>query len=219
MRHQLSSLIGKIDTLETRVHVVKQRAKESVVQSAVEKKRETDGMTAANLDELFFLSKDQEEFFSALSTLLDSSETVITDMPLIKPIQRDAIITAGFGKQVDPFTGKVKFHYGVDFAAPRETPIIAPANGRVEKIETHSMWGRRITLRHGFGFKTVYAHLGTVSVRRGQRVKRGDKIATVGISGVTIGPHLHYEIWRSGEKVDPADYFFPEIDSLFAQNN
>jgi murein DD-endopeptidase MepM/ murein hydrolase activator NlpD len=76
-------------------------------------------------------------------------------------------------------------------------------------VEKHCRWGWRIKLNHKYGFSTVYAHLGTVHVVNGKRVKRGDVIATVGISGLTTGPHLHYEVWQKGKQVNPLDYIFP----------
>jgi murein DD-endopeptidase MepM/ murein hydrolase activator NlpD len=118
----------------------------------------------------------------------------------------------------DPFTGDLKDHKGIDFSAKRGTPVIATASGVVDLVENHKYWGNRIRIKHRYGFSSVYAHLGTVNVRMDQKVKKGDEIGTIGLSGLTIGPHLHYEIRRHGTLIDPENYFFPEdISQLTAE--
>lgn len=131
-------------------------------------------------------------------------------LPLIKPVSDECFITSRFGKRRDPFTGDIKWHNGVDFSGERETPVMATASGTVDMVQNHNYWGRRVRISHRHGFSSVYAHLGTVKVHKGKDVKKGDIIATIGISGLTTGPHLHYEIHYYDSIVDPEQFFFPD---------
>jgi murein DD-endopeptidase MepM/ murein hydrolase activator NlpD len=135
-------------------------------------------------------------------------------IPVCRPLYGNPILGKAFGRCKDPFTGQVKFHYGVDFVAPQETPVIATATGTVTRVENDPIWGRRISIEHDNEFKTVYAHLGTVRTGKGKQVRRGEVIGTVGVSGLTTGPHVHYEIWHQSKPTDPENYFFPQLDSI-----
>jgi murein DD-endopeptidase MepM/ murein hydrolase activator NlpD len=116
-----------------------------------------------------------------------------------------------FGNTKDPFTDFTKMHFGIDFFLSRGAPIIATASGIVAKVEDGKMWGKRIFINHAYGFSTVYAHLGNVQVFAGKKVKKGDQIAIAGLSGLSTGVHVHYEIWHNGKAENPEDYFFPVI--------
>jgi murein DD-endopeptidase MepM/ murein hydrolase activator NlpD len=117
-------------------------------------------------------------------------------------------VTSPFGERKNPFNGTLEHHTGIDIAAQRGAKILAPAAGVVEIAEkeyrSRPDLGSVIVIDHGQGTKTFYAHLGSLVVDSGQRVARGETIATVGSSGVSRGPHLHFEIWRDGRPVDPA---------------
>jgi murein DD-endopeptidase MepM/ murein hydrolase activator NlpD len=131
-------------------------------------------------------------------------------IPIAYPVSRDSsIISKRFGMARDPFTDTQKPHYGTDFAAEVGTPVMATANGIVTLVENHPVWGLRVVISHGRGLSTVYAHLGVVRAAQGRPVKRGDMIGTVGMSGLTTGPHLHYEILQGDERLNPEEYFFP----------
>jgi murein DD-endopeptidase MepM/ murein hydrolase activator NlpD len=132
-------------------------------------------------------------------------------IPIIKPVLDSALIAARFGKEKDPFTETGKMHYGIDFIASRGAPVVATASGVVAKVEDGRVWGHRIFVTHAHGFETVYAHLGTVETVAGRKVKKGDQIGTAGLSGLTTGVHVHYEIWHDGKPENPEDYFFPEF--------
>lgn len=132
--------------------------------------------------------------------------------PMIKPIKESQIkfISSGYGKRVHPITHKVKMHYGVDFVAEQGTPVIATANGRViEKTfkEQGKGYGRYIAIQHDNVYVSVYTQLSGFNVEVGDVVKKGDVIGYVGSSGISTGPHLHYEVHKNGERVNPADYF------------
>jgi murein DD-endopeptidase MepM/ murein hydrolase activator NlpD len=130
-------------------------------------------------------------------------------IPVCRPVSAGAVLSRRFGMNLDPFTGLRKQHNGVDFAAPAGTPVIATASGYVARIEVSELWGKRVVIEHGNGLSTVYAHLGTVSAGRGRAVKRGAVIGAIGISGLTSGPHVHYEVWKYGDALDPEELFFP----------
>ncbi len=130
-------------------------------------------------------------------------------IPVLAPVRDSAQLSTPFGRARDPFTGVMKDHLGLDFVAPRGTPVIATASGVVSRIDRDHHFGLRIKLSHEFGFTTVYAHLGKSNVFRGKRVRRGDVIGTVGTTGVTTGPHVHYELHIDGRPVDPEQFLFP----------
>jgi murein DD-endopeptidase MepM/ murein hydrolase activator NlpD len=171
-----------------------------------------------SLDETLDYLKSVEAFYSNFINKIEKTNAYITEIPVIKPVIDEHVITARFSKMKDPFTGDLKDHKGIDFSAKRGTPVIATASGVVDLVENHKYWGNRIRIKHRYGFSSVYAHLGTVNVRMDQKVKKGDEIGTIGLSGLTIGPHLHYEIRRHGTLIDPENYFFPEnISQLTAE--
>jgi len=130
-------------------------------------------------------------------------------IPVCKPVFDGAIVSLCFGPTRDPFTGKESLHRGVDFSAPAGSGVIATAAGTVVRAENDAIWGNRIIIAHRDSVSTVYAHLGAVKTAQGRKVKRGEVIGTIGLSGLTTGPHVHYEIWRRGEPVDPATFFYP----------
>jgi murein DD-endopeptidase MepM/ murein hydrolase activator NlpD len=153
-------------------------------------------------------------FFQGFFDIVSKHPACFDSLPLIKPLPDNPDAGARFGRVKDPFTQTMKDHGGEDFIAQRGTPVLASASGVVTRAEESRAWGKRVTISHGFGFSTVYAHLGTIEAFGGKRVKKGDCIGTVGISGMTSGPHVHYEVWYRGHAVDPEDLFFPSVDSV-----
>jgi len=132
----------------------------------------------------------------------------IKSTPSIRPVDRAAYISDGFGYRRDPFTNERKFHWGLDFAAPAGTSVLVTADGVVRKVRYSHSYGRLVYVDHGNGYTTVYAHLLRYDVDAGQEVKRGEKIGEIGSSGRSTGPHLHYEVRRYGIKKNPAKYYF-----------
>jgi murein DD-endopeptidase MepM/ murein hydrolase activator NlpD len=145
-------------------------------------------------------------------SLNEENQNLFDAVPVTPPVAPSAsAMSRKFGMGRDPFTGKQKMHYGADFAAATGTPVIATAAGVVRSVENDPIWGRRVTITHGHNFRTVYAHLGTVRVAQGRAVKRGEEIGTVGMTGLTTGPHVHYEVWRNDTPINPEEYFFPTV--------
>lgn len=134
-----------------------------------------------------------------LGPLRDDSAT-----PSIWPVRGS--ITAGFGQRLDPFTGEGAFHAGVDIAAPAGTLVRAAADGILFHAGPEAAYGNEILIDHGYGVATKYGHLARTLVVIGQEVKRGQVIGTVGMTGRTTGPHLHYEVLIHDTPVNPSKY-------------
>ena len=146
----------------------------------------------------------REESLSELEKLLQSKKEMLAHTPSIWPVM--GWVTSGFGFRTNPFTGLTQMHEGIDISNQVGTPIIAPADGIISDIGNDLGLGKVFVISHGFGMITRYAHLNKVLVRVGQKVKRGEKIAEIGTSGRTTGPHLHYEVRLDGIPINPMRY-------------
>jgi murein DD-endopeptidase MepM/ murein hydrolase activator NlpD len=146
----------------------------------------------------------REESLSELEKLLQTKKDVLISTPSIWPAQ--GWVTSGFGFRTNPFTGLNQMHEGIDVSNRVGTLVTAPAEGIISDIGSDWAHGRILVISHGFGMITRYSHLNKVLVRVGQKVKRGDKIAEIGMSGKTTGPHLHYEVRLNGIPVNPMRY-------------
>ena len=140
----------------------------------------------------------------SLRRQLTSREGALVSVPSIWPVR--GWVSSEFGYRLSPFTGRRAMHHGIDIAARTGTPIIAPANGAVEFVGTNGGYGNTIIVRHGGGLATMYGHLQASLVHEGQMVRRGQKIALLGNTGRSTGPHLHYEIRLNGVPVNPRRY-------------
>ena len=148
--------------------------------------------------------------FNEAADSLASHKERIEAMPSILPTQ--GWLTSNFSlSRMHPVLGFARPHEGIDVAAPTGTPIEAPAAGRVVEVGWESGYGNVVVLDHGYGIETKFAHTSKVLVRTGQRVKRGDRIALVGSTGLATGPHLHYEVHVNGRPVNPLRYVLPEV--------
>lgn len=155
-----------------------------------------------SLDEILKLAKEKEKLLSAI--------------PAIQPVKNEQLkqMASGFGYRSDPFTKVRKFHAGMDFSAKTGTPVYATGDGVVDRADnTASGYGNHIVIRHGFGYETLYGHLSKYKVRAGQRVKRGDVIGYIGSTGRSEAPHLHYEVHKNGEVVNPLNFYYGNISA------
>jgi murein DD-endopeptidase MepM/ murein hydrolase activator NlpD len=146
----------------------------------------------------------REDSLSELEKLLQVKREMLNHTPSVWPVQ--GWVTSGFGYRTNPFTGLTQMHEGLDISNRVGTPVVAPANGVVSDVGNDIAVGKVVVIFHGFGMTTRYGHLNKVFVRVGQRVKRGEKIAEVGMTGKTTGPHLHYEVKINGVAVNPTRY-------------
>lgn len=135
---------------------------------------------------------------------LDHQDETLASTPTVAPAM--GVITDGFGRRRDPFTGRLAFHTGLDISARRGTPVAAPAEGVVVFAGRNGGLGKSVRISHGFGVTTVYGHLDTIAVAPGDEVHRGDTLGTLGNTGRSTGPHLHYEVHVDGKAVNPLYY-------------
>jgi len=170
--------------------------------------------TAKRLDKITRKVVIQSKSYDDLIKMAMNQEKMLASIPAIQPISnKDLTRTAsGWGYRIHPIYKIRKFHYGIDFTAPTGTDVYATGDGIVEKIEASQRgYGNCVIIDHGYGMKSLYGHLSAFNVKQGQKVKRGDIIALVGNTGLSTSPHLHYEIIRNGEKVNPINYFFNDL--------
>lgn len=147
----------------------------------------------------------------------ENKELLFASIPAIQPISNKELvaIVSGFGFRIHPIYKVIRMHSGIDFAAPSGTAIYATANGQVIDVEENFIgYGKMVTIDHGFGYITRYAHLQDFLVKVGHKVKRGEQIGFVGNTGLSTSPHLHYEILVNGEQIDPVHYFFSDLSPL-----
>jgi len=138
---------------------------------------------------------------------LQDNKNVMQHTPSIRPVI-DGTLRDKFGKRLHPLLNKIRHHYGVDFAAERGTEVYATAAGVVERVVVNKRtgFGKHVVINHGFGIKTLYGHLSKVFVRQGQKIDRWKPIGLVGSTGLSTGPHLHYEVQKQGRPIDPMTY-------------
>ena len=172
--------------------------------------------TANRLDKIRKKVYIQSKSFDDLIKLAVHKEEMLKSIPSIIPISnKDLTRTAsGYGWRIHPYYRISKFHYGMDFTAPLGTDVYATGNGTiVEVLASQRGLGKHVIIDHGFGYKSIYAHLNNFNVRVGQKVQRGDIIGFVGSTGMSVANHLHYEIKLNGINVDPVNYYFEDLNS------
>jgi murein DD-endopeptidase MepM/ murein hydrolase activator NlpD len=207
----LNNLKEQVDRLEEKKeNILSRPVSDTIIENRKRYKLDISRMETSDL--ISYVNNREKRIRSFLSAA--SNDTNIFDvLPVIAPIAEPYVVSRMYGNSVDPFTGNEKSHFGIDFVAEQGTYIFATADGVVEKEENHPLWGKRIIIDHGDGISTVFSHLGSFKINQGKRVSRGDIIGTMGISGLSSGPHLHYEIRIDGAPVNPYEYMFPFISS------
>jgi murein DD-endopeptidase MepM/ murein hydrolase activator NlpD len=155
----------------------------------------------------------QSNSYDELIELIKSKEDRMKSIPAIRPLSGKDMkgLSSGFGRRVHPIFGDVRAHTGVDLNADAGCPIYATGNGIVESAKWDGGYGNCVIIDHGFGYKSVYGHCKDMVVRPGQKVTRGQKIATVGMTGVASGNHVHYEVRVKDKPDNPAKYFFMDL--------
>lgn len=154
------------------------------------------------------------ETHARLTREIDGKGDEMNYIPAIQPVinNRLSLLTAGYGTLMHPFYRTLQSHQGVDYTIPEGSSVFATADGTVKEVSgRNSTLGQSIIIDHGNGYQTQYNHLSQTKVFRGQKVKRGDIIALSGNSGLSLSPHLHYEVRVNGMRVDPVHYFFMEL--------
>lgn len=141
-------------------------------------------------------------------------QEMLASIPAVQPLSNKELeyVASGYGMRMHPIHKIIKLHAGMDFTAPVGTEVHATGDGKVVFADySANGYGLHVTIDHGFDYQTLYAHMDELKVRQGQQVKRGDVIGAVGNTGLSAGPHLHYEVHKNGEPVDPANYYFNDL--------
>jgi murein DD-endopeptidase MepM/ murein hydrolase activator NlpD len=170
--------------------------------------------TSKQLDKLERRLNAQSLSFNELMGLAKKKEKMLSHIPSIQPVRNTELKRgiSGFGYRIDPIYRTRRMHSGVDFTADKGTEVYATGDGVIEVVERKRWgYGKSIIINHGFGFKTLYAHLSEFKVKQGQKIKRGELIGLIGSTGRSTGPHLHYEVIKDGKKVNPIGYFHSDL--------
>src|SRR5436190_3896948 len=156
----------------------------------------------------------QKTSYVELDGLLKNKEQLLSHTPAIQPVSNKDLnrVASGFGYRIDPVYKTIKFHAGLDFAAPQGTPIYATADGTVTTAgNTGNGYGNHVVINHGYGYETLFGHMVRVKSRPGQKIRRGEVIGWVGSTGKSTGPHCHYEVHKNGQKMDPVYFFYNDL--------
>ncbi len=175
--------------------------------------------TKKKIDKIKKKAGIMNQSFDEIMTLAKKNEDMLKHIPAIQPIFNPDLtqLVSGFGNRINPFHKARVMHDGIDFAAPRGTEVYATGDGTVKFVKNNSVletgYGNYIEIDHGYGYVTKYAHLSTVNLKVGEVVKRGQVIGLVGSSGGSTAPHVHYEIIKDGNKVDPINYIMNGLNN------
>tara|TARA_R100001369_G_scaffold88422_1_gene124958 strand:- start:2002 stop:2979 length:978 start_codon:yes stop_codon:yes gene_type:complete len=170
--------------------------------------------TSERLDILTKQIVVQSRSLDEVSQLAEEKEELLAAIPAIQPVKNEDLtrMASGYGYRTDPFTKARKFHYGMDFTSPRGTPVYASGDGVVSRADNNATgYGNHIRIDHGYGYESLYAHLYKYNVRKGQLVKRGDLIGFVGSTGRSEAPHLHYEVFKDDERINPINFYYGNL--------
>lgn len=165
------------------------------------------------LNKLKYKAYIQSKSYDELLNLARNKQKLISSIPAIQPISNKDLtrLASGFGRRIHPIYKVKRMHTGCDFSAPTGTPIYATGDGKIITVRRRGGYGRTIEIKHGSGYVTRYAHLSKYDVRIGQKVKRGQLIGKVGSTGLSVAPHLHYEVLYKGRAVNPINYFHNDL--------
>lgn len=170
--------------------------------------------TTKKLDQIASQVYIQSKSFDEVFEMAKDKEKMLASIPAIQPVNNEDLkrLSSFYGYRIDPVYKVNKFHHGVDFSAPQGTPVYSPGEGKVKRTNrSRRGYGNQVEIDHGYGLVTFYAHLKDIKVKKGEVVKRGQLIATIGNTGKSTAPHLHYEVRKKGHTVNPIYYFFNDL--------
>lgn len=153
----------------------------------------------------------QSQSLDTLQDLASDKQRMLASIPSIKPVREDRLqksmnVLSGFGYRIHPVYKVRKFHEGVDFPARVGTAIQATGDGVVKDAGWRQGYGKCVRISHGYGYETWYAHMSSIDVRVGEKLKKGQKIGAVGDTGLSTAPHLHYEVHYKGQPLNPINF-------------
>tara|TARA_B100000795_G_scaffold79079_1_gene56651 strand:- start:165 stop:1010 length:846 start_codon:yes stop_codon:yes gene_type:complete len=161
--------------------------------------------------QLYIQSKSYDEIIELAKNKAD----MLAALPAIQPVSNKNLsrMASGYGYRIHPIYKTRKLHAGMDFSAKTGTPIYATGDGKIYKVrKSRRGYGNHVIIDHGYGYKTLYAHMKKYVVRRGQKVKRGEVIGYVGSTGTSVAPHLHYEVHKDGRKINPVNFYYNDLN-------
>jgi len=170
--------------------------------------------SAKKLDQITKQLYIQSKSYDDVIEMAMAKEKMIASIPAIQPVSNSDLrrMASGYGMRMHPIYKRMKMHTGMDFSAERGTEIYATGAGKVVHTETSRRgYGNNIIIDHGYGYKTLYAHMSSFNVRQGQEITRGQTIGYVGNTGTSVAPHLHYEVWKDDQKVNPVNFYFNDL--------
>ena len=155
----------------------------------------------------------QSKSLDEIVTLAKEKEKMLACIPAIQPVKKEDLtrMASGYGMRMHPILKYKKMHKGMDFTARVGTPVYATANGKVIRAQRSSSYGNVVYIEHGYGYETIYAHMKKIVIKKGKNVKRGDLIGYVGNTGLSAGPHLHYEVHKNGRAVNPISFYYGDL--------
>ena len=163
----------------------------------------------------------QSKSLDEITKLAEEKEKLLAAIPAIQPLNNEDLtrMASGYGWRSDPFTKARKKHWGMDFTAAKGTPIYASGDGKITRADNNaSGYGKHIRIDHGYGYLSLYAHLSNYNVKKGQKVKRGDLIGFVGNTGRSEAPHLHYEVWKDNDRINPINFYYGSLTAEEFEN-
>lgn len=169
--------------------------------------------SAQRIDQITKRLVIQSKSLDEIAKLAEEKEALLKTIPAIQPVQNKDLsrVASGYGMRVHPILKYRRMHNGMDFTAPPGTPVYATGDGKVTKAGLGSGYGKMVIIEHGFGYKTYYAHLSKYNTSKGRSVKRGEIIGYVGNTGLSSGPHLHYEVWKNDQVLNPVNFYHNDL--------
>lgn len=169
---------------------------------------------SAKIDKVAKMMYIQSKSYDELSKLIKEKEKMLASIPAIQPVSNKDLtrFASGYGMRIHPIYKTSMMHWGSDFTAPVGTEIHCTGNGKVVDVQYEKRgYGYHVIVNHGYGYETIYAHMSKILVKKGQSVNRGDVLGYVGNTGTSTGPHLHYEVVKNSNKINPINFFFNDL--------
>lgn len=170
--------------------------------------------TSKRIDNLTRRMVVQAESYEKITKMVEDKEKFLASIPAISPISDKNLkrFASGYGYRIHPIYRTLKMHNGIDLTAPVGTPVYATGGGKIVSAGYSSGgYGKKVIIDHGYGYKTLYAHLDKVSVKVGQKISRGEIIGEVGNTGRSTAPHLHYEVRKNDKTENPINYYYTDL--------
>jgi len=173
--------------------------------------------TSEKVDQISKQLYIQSKSFDDIIELAKNKSDMLAALPAIQPVSNKNLsrMASGYGPRIHPIYKTRKMHTGMDFSAKTGTPIYATGDGKISKAKkSRRGYGNHVIIDHGYGYKTLYAHMKKYAVKKGQKVKRGEVIGYVGSTGTSVAPHLHYEVHKDGRKINPVNFYFNDLNPV-----